>query len=270
MTCDKEKVKERFHHVMDQFIPAFIAAEKWEDGFYILRTCFLPVCRQDPELYRMWYEGVFMEWMKERYHLNDFIRIKDFYLKQAERDEMYKQCLMENRPEFYKDEDLFEMIVKNNLSNIGGLYLIWMRRLCGRKMKLDRGNQYGAMFLKELFTGSWIDIEKDPQENLPMCFQLAMDNIACISGEYSACTHGEELPKEESAVLDLGDVGVLVSCMKNGMLRKRNAEEYLEYAVLKGKQNMIPYLVRFQYSDETTGESMDAHLSRKEKYVYSK
>jgi hypothetical protein len=246
MACDKERVKFLFNKVMEEFLTAFVDKGKVEDGIHILCTCFLPVCREDRELYRMWYEGIFMEWMKER------ITPKGYWLN---RDEAFQKCLMENRPEFYDDKYVFEMLVRNNVSNEGGVYLIWMRRLCGgRKPCLDRGDKYGATFLKELYTGNWIgkwiQEEGNSPEDVSFCFQLAMDNIESITGEYKELSSEDALPKEECAVLDCDDSGLLMSCIKNGMLRKKYVDEYIDYSICKGKLKIIPYLIQFKHSDK--------------------
>lgn len=209
-----------------------------QEGWHgVFLTELFQLCRGEKELYRLWYETY-------------LLRFSGF-------SEEYRETVRERRPGWYTDEDFFRLLLER--SRFGEYvvepepeiysswyYLFQTARAMGRKLQVNRKGKYSGVFLHDYLTGEWQNRE-DP-DDLEAGLTIHMEAMQ-ISGE-CAEEMKDGFPAEDHAAVDRNEPEFFLLCWRNGLLRERYLEQYLEYAFEQKRFAVIPAIVSLKWKGE--------------------
>lgn len=234
---------QRDRETMRILLPKFMeewhmAGTDWELWINVLEKDFFKLCKGNRKLYRLWYETLFLDWMDMCCKRNN--------IKNKER---YGQIIGSKRPRWYTDENFLRLVLEKSKMEDSCIYLLWMHRAMERKLRLCRQEKYGGIYLRELMTGQWREKERDDCVEVELA--MAMESVEIVEGE-GPLNEGENgFPEEDRRVLDQNDLEFFILCRKNGLLRRKYVDQYMEYAFEKNLLAVIPGLLDFRFENKS-------------------
>lgn len=238
----KELVSVMLPRFLKQARVAYSRLESWRK---FLQEDFFRLCREDEALWRMWYGAILGEWMES---------LTGFTLIGEKQKDVYMQIIRQCRPECYSDEDFFQLVLEKGDMENSVIYLLWMKRVMGRKLRLNRDEKYGGTYLHELLAGEWMMKEKEKEildeddRWIPVGLTMAMEAVGQIEGRGGKEELKDGFPVEDHIVLEQNDLELFMLCRKNGLLRGQYVDAYREYAMEKKCFALMPGILQMQYS----------------------
>ncbi len=213
------------------------AGTDWELWINVLEKDFYKLCKGNRKRYQMWYETLFLDWID--------ICCKGNTMNNIER---YGRIIGSKRPRWYTDEKFFRLVLEKSEMEDSCIYLLWMHRAMERKLRMCRQEKYAGIYLRELMTGQWREEEKE--DAVEVVLAMAMESVEIVEGEEPLDGGEDGFPEEDRRVLDQNDLEFFVLCRKNGLLRRKYADRYLEYAFEKNLLAVVPGLLDLRFESK--------------------